>query len=131
VRLKLDENLGKRAAELCRTAGHDVATVAAEGLCSADDPKILAVCLQEERCLVTLDIGFGNPLLYKPSHYLGLAVLRPPDRACPSHLVDAVKTLLQALEREPIKGKLWIVQIGRVRVHQEESSSEQEETWTT
>jgi len=39
VKLKLDENLGRACADLLRAAGHDVTTVATQGLCSAPDEE--------------------------------------------------------------------------------------------
>ena len=67
MRLKLDENFGRRSAEFLVAAGHDVATVPSESLCRASDREVAQVCLAEGRCLVTLDLDFGNPLLFKPS----------------------------------------------------------------
>jgi predicted nuclease of predicted toxin-antitoxin system len=67
MKLKLDENLGHYPAELLRLASHDVATVTEERLTSAPDNEVIEACRQECRCLVTLDLGFGNPFLFKPS----------------------------------------------------------------
>ena len=65
MKLKLDENLGSRGAELFHQAGHDVYTVAEQGLCSSTDRKLLEVCRVEKRCFVTLDLEFGNPLIFR------------------------------------------------------------------
>ena len=80
MKLKLDENLGVRCADLLAEAGHDVATVPGEGMCSASDLESIRVCRDEERCLVTLDLDYANTLRFRPSDYRGIAVLRLPAR---------------------------------------------------
>ena len=120
MKLKLDENLGKQCAQLFRQAGLEVATVSEQRLWSTPDRDLIEHCRAEERVLVTLDLDFANPLVFQPSSYRGIAVLRLPRKPSHSHLVDAVRTLIAGLGREGIAGKLWIVQHGRVRVYQED-----------
>jgi predicted nuclease of predicted toxin-antitoxin system len=120
MRLKLDENLGQRTSEVFKRQGHDVLTVPEQKLASASDRVLIEVCRHEHRCLVTLDLDFGNPLLFHPAANAGIAVLRLPARPSHQDLLDVAETLAEALAREPVEGKLWIVQKGRVREYQEE-----------
>jgi predicted nuclease of predicted toxin-antitoxin system len=120
MKLKLDENLGRRAIELLTQAGHSVATVASEGLWSVADENLIEICRREDRCLVTLDLDFSNPLLFKPSKYAGIAVLRLPRKPSHDDLLAAVRTLVEGLRRGSINGRLWIVQRERLREYQEE-----------
>ncbi len=123
MKLKLDENLGNRGAELFRQAGHDVKTVTEQGLCSASDRKLSEVCRTEKRCLITLDLEFGNPLLFKPEDYSGIAVLRLPHSPKPTDLFDVINTLIVGLTQKKIEGQLWIIQRGRIREYQSEEGS--------
>jgi predicted nuclease of predicted toxin-antitoxin system len=81
MKMKLDENLGRRGAEIFRTAGHDVATVASQRLSGATDRELIDVCRREGRCLVTLDLDFSNPLVFSGAGFGGLryrlSTLRP------------------------------------------------------
>lgn len=120
MRLKLDENIGQRGVILLKQAGHNVATVVEQGLASTPDDNLIKVCRQEQRCLVSLDLDFSNPLRFKPSDYCGIAILRLPPRPEPQDLLDTLKTLIGGLEREDITGKLWTVQKGRIRIYQGE-----------
>ena len=120
MRLKLDEGLGRAAADILRASEHAVATVPDEGLTSATDREILKTCQSEARCLVTLDIEFGNPLLFKPSEYLGIAVPRLPAKATPKDLHQTLQSLAAGPAKNPIDGRLWIVQGRRIREYEEE-----------
>lgn len=124
MRLKLDENLGRQAAEMLRQAGHEVSTVHDQGLRGAEDRRLIEACRRDGRCLVTLDLEFGNPLLFRPSDYPGIAVLRLPARATPQDLYDGIRTLVGGLQREAVEGRLWIVQRGRIRQYQPEEETD-------
>jgi predicted nuclease of predicted toxin-antitoxin system len=115
MKIKLDENLGTRGAACFRAAGHDVATVYEQGMVSAADRELIQHCGAEDRCLVTLDSDFSNPLLFPPRDYCGIAVLRLPAHPTSEDIRAACSTLVEALRREEIAGKLWAVERGRVR----------------
>jgi hypothetical protein len=76
---------------------------------------------KEQRAIVTLDRDFSNPLIFNPSDYPGISVLRLPRKATPRHLLDAIRTLIGALELDTLAGELWIVEIGRIRLHQRDN----------
>ena len=120
MKLKLDENLGRTVAELFRQAGHDTTTVPSEGLCSASDRAVAEACRQDARALVTLDLDFGNPLLFKPSEHHGFAILRLAGKGSLEYVLDLTRTLIRGLAEREIRGKLWIVEIGRIREHIED-----------
>jgi hypothetical protein len=119
MKLKLDENLGRRVEALLRRRSHDVQTVPDQRPCSATDEDLIKACRREGRCLVTLDLDYGNPLLFPPKEYAGITVLRLPREPSPVDLLETVETLIGALLREDPAGKLWIVQKGRIRVYQD------------
>jgi predicted nuclease of predicted toxin-antitoxin system len=121
MKMKLDENIGKRGQALLKNAGHDVCTILEQNLQSAPDPTVIEVCRLEQRCLVTLDLDFSNPLQYNPSKYSGIAVLRLPRRPSPQDLLDVMVTLINALKTETIDRRLWIIKRGQIRIYQQES----------
>jgi predicted nuclease of predicted toxin-antitoxin system len=119
VKLKLDENLNERGRALLAAAGHEVSSAVLQGLQGTVDDALIEICRREGRGLVTLDLDFANPLRFRPADYPGIAVLRLPKRATAEDLLQTVGTLARALEGNPLGGKLWIVEKGRLRVYQD------------
>lgn len=124
MRLKLDENVDPRAVAILRTAGHDVTTVSDEGLSGEPDTAVEAACRMEERCLVTLDVGFADVLAYPPGRYSGLVVLRHPSPTA-AGLLNLVRQLVASLEQHNPQRRLWIVEPGRLRVHEQTFDAEE------
>ena len=136
MKFKYDENHGRTAAAVLTEAGFDVATVSDQHLEGAPDLDVIERCAREERCLITLDAEFGNPLLFSPGRYRGIVLLRIPGRATSQLLLAALRTLRDALTTStrppesalPLPGpdrRLWVVQPGRVRLYQGEESDEE------
>jgi hypothetical protein len=56
--------------------------------------------------------------VFPPREYAGIAVLRPPRKTSHAQLLATVQTLADAVAIEQLEGRLWIVEIGRLRVHE-------------
>lgn len=118
MKFKLDENLGRRGLELLKAAGHDVMTVREQGLGGASDDSVYGACAVEGRALITLDHDFGHVLRFPPEQGPGIVILEPGPRAAPQSLLNRLHDLLAVLETQELAGSLWILEPGRVRIHQ-------------
>ena len=118
MKLKLDENLGELGRDVLTAKGHDVSTVAMQGMSGSHDMTIYAACRSEGRALVTLDRDFGEVLRFPPEGTAGIAILDCRGRLSPSTIVARIRELAALLEVQEIAGQLWIVEPGRVRVHE-------------
>lgn len=115
ARLKIDENLPAEAARVLRLEGHDAMTVGEQDMGGSDDAVLGEVCRSEERVVVTLDRGFGDPRRHPTLGTPGIVVLRPlnQDAASVLHLVRLLGTLL---EQQSPADSLWILDPRRLRI---------------
>jgi predicted nuclease of predicted toxin-antitoxin system len=120
VRFKIDENLPIEVAELLRSAGHDALTVFDQKLIGESDSRILDICQEEERTLITLDLDFSDVRSYPPQEHFGLVVLRLHRQDKP-YVLETIRRIVSLLKKEQIEGRLWILEENRIRVRGEES----------
>lgn len=125
MKFKLDENFGVRTTALFDEFGHEVQTVHQEGLSGATDRDLYRVCIDEDRCLVTLDLDFADVIRFPPHESGGIIVIRCPRNPSLPLLERLVRSFLAAIGRPTNlgelspAGRLWIVEPDRIRIHQQ------------
>jgi predicted nuclease of predicted toxin-antitoxin system len=124
LKFKLDENLGTRTQHIFRQSGHDVETIYGESLSGSTDQTLYAICQEEKLCLVTLDLDFSNILRFRPDKTGGIIVIRVPRNPSLPVLEQLVRQFLDALSQMSVDNQLWIVELGRIRIHQSDSDKE-------
>src|SRR5438445_11474202 len=117
MRLKLDENIDTRLSVLLRQAGHEAIIVRDQGLYGTVDPEVYDHCISGGYVFVTLDLDFSNVLWYPFELIQGLVVLRGLDDLF-LMVTILILTLVNALTMATLSGHLWIVELGRIRIHE-------------
>ena len=124
MKFKLDENLGTLGRDVLTSAGHGVATAVEQDLSGVSDNRLYEVCCHEHRVLITLDHDFGQILRFPPEAGAGIVVLECPGRLSPASVLARIREFVAVLADRPIDRELWIVEPGRVRVHQRKEPTE-------
>lgn len=125
MRLKLDENFDVRLVPVLRNEGFEVDTVRDEGLSGTADERLYQVCRDSRRVFVTLDLDFANPLRFPPEPTEGIIIVRVP-RLLLSLIRSTLLAALPEVKSHPPKGALWIVEPGRIRIHEPRGTSQEE-----
>jgi len=124
MNFKLDENFGMRAQDIFRAAGHAVLTVRDEALQGCSDQVVYDTCCVEQLCLVTFDLDFADVVHFPPAKAAGIVVIRVPKNPSRSLLDRLVSQFLRAAEQKSLEKRLWIVEVGRIRVHESDNNEE-------
>ena len=123
MKFKIDENFGTRTQRLFHAAGHEVQTVREEGLQGCSNQHLYEECCAEQRCLVTLDLDFANVMRFPPAETNGIVVVRVPRNPSLALLEQLIRQFLQAFTQMSVEKRLWIVEVGRIRIHQSETGA--------
>jgi predicted nuclease of predicted toxin-antitoxin system len=117
MKFKLDECVDARLSINLKEAGYEAVTTRQQGLHGIEDEGLYHLCKNEGYILVTLDIHFSNPLNFDPKYTPGIVVLRGPNDLFTTTR-KLVETLIEGLKREEPEGRLWIVELERIRIHE-------------
>lgn len=83
----------------------------------AEDELVYKHC-RDGRVLVTLDHDFGQTIRFRPDTSAGIVVLECKGRISPSMILARVAEFAALLRTRPIDRELWIVEPGRIRIHE-------------
>ena len=114
---KLDENLPSDVADLFMAAGYDIETVLGEELGGEPDRRVIEIAREEGRILVTLDTDFTDIRQYPPADFPGIWVVRAHSQGI-ENILALLRGALAVLGSESASKRLWIVEAGRVRIHE-------------
>ncbi|HSI34696.1 MAG: DUF5615 family PIN-like protein [Phycisphaerae bacterium] len=116
MKVLLDANLPRSAAQVVRDAGHVPTDVRDIGLGGAPDDTIAALAKANGMCLVTGDFDFADVRNYPPADYQGLIVLDLPENAVARQVCELLAAFLARPDLDAVMpGRLAIVRVDRVR----------------
>jgi predicted nuclease of predicted toxin-antitoxin system len=117
MKFKIDENIDHRIVELLIKSGYEATTVVEQNLKGCSDKTLIEICKKKNLCLITLDTGFSNVLLYPPENYSGIIVIRVKKTLIPD-ILELVRQIIPKIKQLPLEKQLWIVEPGRIRIHE-------------
>ena len=117
MRFLIDADVSPAVAAFLESAEHDSMYVPDVFPPRTPDSIIAGFARESERCIITRDFGFADVRLYVPAEHHGIVVLTVPADGGTRHMLALIGELLDRLaELQPLRGKLLIVEPGRIRV---------------
>jgi predicted nuclease of predicted toxin-antitoxin system len=100
MKLWIDEDLSPSLVEVAHARGLDAACNRDRGLFGGSDLEVLRRCIDEDRTLVTNNLGDFRRLCKTRSAHPGLIVLPTPSRAAQQELLMSVLAYVERRARE-------------------------------
>jgi len=94
MKIKLDENLPHRLADLLKNFGHEIHTLQEEKLSGRSDKEVWEAAQKESRFLITQDLDFSDTRKFAPGSHHGILLLRlrSPNRRA---LIERIKEIFE------------------------------------
>lgn len=115
MKIKLDENIPNLLTPFLSSFGHDVRTVADQGLAGYSDEAIWRAVATEDRLLVTQDVGFGRAAFVGTNESAGILLLRLGVPSL-SALLQRVTSLFEAEDVSRWRGCVVVATDRKLRV---------------
>ncbi len=113
MRFLVDENLPIEVADLLRRHGHDAPHLSQTEHRGALDEEVWSLAAQEQRIVLTRDLGFSLPV---SPRLAGVVPLRVPDVFTGQQLIRVVAEFVASPAFQQVAGAITVVSPGRVRV---------------
>lgn len=118
MRIKLDENIPIRLAGALAALGHDVDTVASEGLTGRQDTDVWNAARHGGRFLITQDLDFSDVRHFKPGTHPGLLLVRLREPGA-NALVNRIQEMAQAEGLDSLARCFVVLTDRKLRVRRE------------
>ena len=115
MKVKLDENLPTRLVDVLERRGHEVDTVATEGLAGKPDMYVWASACREGRFFITQDLDFSDIRRFRPGTHPGLLLVRLREPGA-NALLERVSAAVQAHALESWSGCLVVLTDHKLRI---------------
>ncbi len=116
MKIKLDENMPARLAEVLKRLDHQVKTVPDEGLAGHNDEDIWTAAQSEGRFLITQDLDFSDIRQYRTGTHYGVLIvrLRSPGRLL---LIEKVREIFETEDVDSWIGCFIVLTDRKLRIH--------------
>ncbi len=114
MKLLIDQCVWRKTIDLLRL-NFGVVTVGEIGFSTADDPEIISYAFNHDLVFITNDLDFSNILLYPPSRFNGVVVLR----ITPGNMEKVHTMLISFLKSKSLsdlRGSLVIIDTNHLRI---------------
>jgi len=114
MKFKIDENLPESVKRLIIEHGFDCHSVYDENIQGGTDDRLIEICREEKRHLLTLDLDFADIVTYPPEQYHGIIVIRLSKQDAPS-VTKRVGEILDQISKLKLPGHLVSVGNDKIR----------------
>jgi predicted nuclease of predicted toxin-antitoxin system len=115
MKVKLDENLPLRLVSVLENMGHDVDTVADEGLSGMPDEDVWLSAQQENRFLITQDLDFSDTRHFKPGTHAGILLVRLREPGA-NALLHQIASAMEGIPEELLQGSFIVLTEHKLRI---------------
>ncbi|MGH8527230.1 MAG: DUF5615 family PIN-like protein [Gammaproteobacteria bacterium] len=115
MKVKLDENLPTRLVDALEKRGHEVDTVATEGLAGKLDVHVWASACREGRFFITQDLDFSDIRRFRPGTHPGLLLVRLREPGA-NALLERISAAIQTHGLESWSGCFVVLTDHKLRV---------------
>lgn len=119
MQFKLDECVHIGLKNIFNDAGFEVDTVYYEDISGISDDNLIEKCKEENKILITVDLGFGNILKHPPHSHNGIILLKSDklDYKSNKRILDLLIQFIIDKSFEEIKGSLVVIdKSGGIRI---------------